>query len=583
MKKNVSIKGLLTLFFCALFFACLLFLAVCGSYFVTAYHGQLLRYNQLTLDLYTGDFLSCIEELEHFNQYIYSEDNDFRTLAARTITSPQRVIAEYDLRCIARNSVPSCALLLFFSAEKDVLFYQIGGGLGSLAVSPDRFALVRSVRGQLLSEGDAALMHWEIFRYGSYTFLLNAYRYQDMYVCSLLELNAFSGQMVQDVRTDSLQYIFSQGDTILTDLDYVNEAGLTVTDLTAQDTGIWSVLSRRYLAQSNVLGSCGIRLSCVMPIAKVWEFLKFSVLLVAIAAVIFSLLFWAIYSLVRRFLVYPLRQVAQASERLAASAPPGPAEQHYEPVEFATIRTALDDLVHQKAQLQLEGIRRERETDHALLQYFQLQTRPHFFLNCLKSLYSMAENQEGQKMKAMILSVSNHLRYIFHDNLGLVPLRAELDEVMDYYRILLLDCSYPFLVTQDIAPGSLDVPVPPLVIQTFLENSYKHSGMAQKSLCFSIQVSSIDRGGKPYIRLRLSDNGEGFSEEALATFNEPSDNRFEQYHVGISNLKRRIALIYSSGYELAFYNGTDGGACALIVLPVVPREKEELRNDHSDR
>lgn len=117
MKKNVSIKGLLTLFFCALFFACLLFLAVCGSYFVTAYHGQLLRYNQLTLDLYTGDFLSCIEELEHFNQYIYSEDNDFRTLAARTITSPQRVIAEYDLaasHATAFRPAPSCC----FSARK---------------------------------------------------------------------------------------------------------------------------------------------------------------------------------------------------------------------------------------------------------------------------------------------------------------------------------------------------------------------------------------------------------------------------------------------------------------------------------
>lgn len=582
MKRNVSIKKLLTFFFCALFFACLLFLTICGGHFVVSYHRQLLRYNQLTLDLYTRDFISGIDELERFNQYIYSEDNDFRILAAQFVTSPQQVISEYNLRRIAKNTVPPCGLLLFFNVPKDILFYQIGSDLESRIASPERFTLVRNIQSILLSESDAELMRWEVYQYGSDTFLLNAYRYQDMYVCSALELNAFSEQALQDVRSDSLQYIFSQEDTLLTNREYASETGLTAEDLNLTDNRFWTVLSRRYLVQSNELESCGIRLSCVMPIAKVWEFLQFSVFLVAFAAVIFSLLFWAIFSLVRRFLVYPLRQIAQASERLAASAPPESAELPYEPVEFATIRTALDDLVRQKAQLQLEGIRRERETDHALLQYFQLQTRSHFFLNCLKSLYNMAENQEQQKMKVMILSVSNHLRYIFHDNLCLVPLRAELDEVMDYYHILLLDCSYPFLVTQDVAPDLLDTPVPPLVIQTFLENSYKHSGTVQKPLRFSIQVNAIERDGTPHIRLRLSDNGEGFSDEMLATLNGPSDNRFEQYHVGISNLKRRIALIYSSGYELAFYNGTDGGACALICLPAVPHKKEGLRDDDSD-
>lgn len=179
----------------------------------------------------------------------------------------------------------------------------------------------------------------------------------------------------------------------------------------------------------------------------------------------------------------------------------------------------------------------------------------------------MLENGEREKMRMMILAFSNHLRYIFHDNLSLVTLRSELDEVTDYHNIIQLDRLRPSLLSQQIDPSLLDCMVPPLVIQTFLENSYKHNGRSEDLLRFSIQADQIELEQKLYLRIRLCDNGVGYSNEMLKKLNAENSDYLETDHVGIGNLKRRIALIYQNDYQTAFFNQPNGGACSLIFLP----------------
>ena len=70
----------------------------------------------------------------------------------------------------------------------------------------------------------------------------------------------------------------------------------------------------------------------------------------------------------------------------------------------------------------------------------------------------------------------------------------------------------------------------------------------------------------------LSDNGVGYSEEMLERLNSSDNDLYATKHVGISNLKHRIALLYKSGYQFAFYNKPSGGACGLFYLPMVRRD-----------
>lgn len=84
------------------------------------------------------------------------------------------------------------------------------------------------------------------------------------------------------------------------------------------------------------------------------------------------------------------------------------------------------------------------------------------------------------------------MRYVFHDNLLLVTLRSELDETQDYYQIMQMDRANPFLLNLEVDQSLLDCQVPPLVVQTFLENSFKYNPAHNRILRFLVQIDQIE-------------------------------------------------------------------------------------------
>ena len=373
---------------------------------------------------------------------------------------------------------------------------------------------------------------------------------------------------IQNDEVDIPQYAFYNEDKILTNTEYTQKHSITLQDIANPKDGVISLLISKYIIQSNTIKNCDLNVCIIIYQQNILLYSRLSaILLIFILALICGFIL-LIYALINKILIYPLNQIADASEQLGNEPHKTYVIDKSNISELETINEALNQLIDQKIDLQKENMSKETEKEHAMLQYYQLQTRSHFFLNCLKSLYNMLENKDYEKMRVMILSFSNHLRYIFHDNMSLVTLKSELAEVNDYYHIILLDRVKPFLITQDIDQELLSCQVPPLIIQTFLENSYKYSGKSDNILNFSIQIDKIMIDEKPYIRIRLSDNGVGYSKEILDRLNSEDSHMFEEYHVGISNLKRRISLIYQDTYDAAFFNKPSGGASALFHLPI---------------
>lgn len=186
----------------------------------------------------------------------------------------------------------------------------------------------------------------------------------------------------------------------------------------------------------------------------------------------------------------------------------------------------------------------------------------------------MLENKEYKKMQNMIIAFSNHLRYIFHDNLKFVTLRSELAEVNDYYNIIMLDRGTPIILNTKVDDSLLKYSVPSLIIQTFLENTSKYNKQSDNLLIFDVNITPAELDGIPVMQIKISDNGIGYSQEILNQLNGTENDLFAKEHVGISNLKHRIALIYKSNFQFAFYNKPNGGACALIYLPLLEQLEE---------
>lgn len=78
------------------------------------------------------------------------------------------------------------------------------------------------------------------------------------------------------------------------------------------------------------------------------------------------------------------------------------------------------------------------------------------------------------RIQKMILEISKHIRYIFTDSMELVPLSRELDHIENYIEMQRGSSQYPPMCRFDIDPRLRDLPIPPLSLQSFVENCVKH-------------------------------------------------------------------------------------------------------------
>lgn len=577
MKRVRSAKKSLIQYFVILLLITLLCLVFYGIYSVWMYEQQLIFSNQAALDVYSSNLIYELEDMTSFGQSVLSTDTDFMLLAnkADQLTDDQRILPEYNLRKLMRNRVSNAGALFLFNKSRSEFYYCIGHDFLGGTITLEHINFMNRVREHLLDMSPTNLMRWQAYSEGKNVMMMNTYRSQDLYLCSILDLNAFIDTHAKGV--DAIKYAFFTQDQILTNVDYAASEGITLEMIQRADANLVKNFYVGNIIQSDYYPAFGIGLSGIMSLQGIWSYSRISVILFVIVFIVICGLFLVIYAFINRILIYPLNQITNASRQLSGSAEAVNTDQD-NLLEFSTIRVALDALVEQKVQLEQDNRNKTQEMEHALLQYYQLQTRSHFFLNCLKSLYHMSERGEIEKIRLMILAFSNHLRYVFHDNLLLVTLKSELDEAQDYYQIIQMDRAHPLLLDLEVDPSLLDCRVPPLVVQTFLENSYKYNTNSKKFLRFGVQIDRIEIETKPYVRLRLSDNGAGYSNEVLKKLSEP-DEQFEQYHIGISNLKRRMALIYQNDFQVAFFNAPNGGACSLIYLPL----QTEQRSDGNER
>lgn len=91
-----------------------------------------------------------------------------------------------------------------------------------------------------------------------------------------------------------------------------------------------------------------------------------------------------------------------------------------------------------------------------------------------------------------------------------------------------------------------------------------------------IEVRTIGEETEKFLRLRISDNGCGFSEDYIC---QTKEHGFISRggHVGLSNLYNRLKLLYPAGQSfMAISNNETGGATAEILLPAIIEELEEV-------
>jgi two-component system LytT family sensor kinase len=186
-----------------------------------------------------------------------------------------------------------------------------------------------------------------------------------------------------------------------------------------------------------------------------------------------------------------------------------------------------DSRKRQLEQLQLEGVIKQME-----LKTLKAHLNPHFIFNSLNSIRALVELDPGRARRA-ITELSNLLRGSLQtEQAQLVPLQKEIDIIRDYLALESIRFEDRMQVEWQIAEDTLSLSVPPMMLQTLVENAIKHG------------IGTLSEGGRITIR---STRESAIHQHVLEIINTGTLNGSEHTPgFGISSTQSRLVLLYGS-------------------------------------
>lgn len=273
-----------------------------------------------------------------------------------------------------------------------------------------------------------------------------------------------------------------------------------------------------------------------------------------------------IWSYLFKKIIYPIHTLTDTMNKVGNGEFSLRAAENSTVEELQKLGNTFNQMLDNIHRLKLDAYERKIDLQQARLQYLQLQIRPHFYLNCLKGLFSMAEKKQYHEIQESVLALSEYFRYIFRNNHEFVTLAEETRSVSSYLKLqeLYFSC-YPKL-SMEISADSTECLIPPLSILTFVENSIKHC-TDTAHIKIHIKTALVTMDGQSWLNITISDNCGGFSKEALQTLNhlDQHDFLYKDYHVGIYNVYYRMKLNYNEKCTMAFYNIEEQGCVELLI------------------
>jgi Predicted signal transduction protein with a C-terminal ATPase domain len=238
--------------------------------------------------------------------------------------------------------------------------------------------------------------------------------------------------------------------------------------------------------------------------------------------------------------------------------------------EFRLMEETFNNMISKIHDLKINIYEEQIKLQKAELKHLQLQINPHFFLNSLNMIYQLAQVGKYKLIQEMSLCLVNYFRFMFQSNLNFISLRDEIKHTRNYLHIQ--ELRFPDYLTYEIsAPDSLlECLIPPLMVQTFVENTIKYAVTLDDPIHISINITPYEAESRAMIKVLIYDTGKGFPKEVLDRLQLETDNDSEQVeHIGIWNVQRRLRMLYKGEAGITFYNRIDGGACAEIYLPMI--------------
>ncbi len=199
----------------------------------------------------------------------------------------------------------------------------------------------------------------------------------------------------------------------------------------------------------------------------------------------------------------------------------------------------------------LRAARLAAELDQARLKALTAQIEPHFLFNTLNAI-SNRMHEDVEAADRMISSLGALMRAAYDlDSQVLVPLARELQWLQDYAAMMTERFRGQLTFELKVAPGLDAAEVPRLLLQPLVENALRHGLPDGRG---NLTVAVARQGTR--LLYTISDDGVGIDEGAA------------QHGTGISNVARRLELLFPGAHTLRLAAGRPTGTVVTLSFPV---------------
>lgn len=181
------------------------------------------------------------------------------------------------------------------------------------------------------------------------------------------------------------------------------------------------------------------------------------------------------------------------------------------------------------------------------------QMNPHFLFNALNTIRELTLEDPHKAMHAMT-QLANILRYSLRSaETQTVSLREEMKIVQEYLALESLRFEKRLSVVVDVEEHTLDMPIPPLVVQTLVENAVKHG------------IAELPKGGTITIQARYKDN---VLEICILNTGQITKHHVrEGQNIGVANTRERLSLLFGEKATLSLANKNSSTVEAKVIVP----------------
>lgn len=200
-----------------------------------------------------------------------------------------------------------------------------------------------------------------------------------------------------------------------------------------------------------------------------------------------------------------------------------------------------------------QSLKYEAVINEIELQHLKTQLNPHFIFNALNSIRGLVDENPA-KSKSAITHLSNILRNsLLMDKKKFIDFEEEMAIVKDYLELESIRYEERLRVSYDISQQTRGIKVPPMMMQTLVENGIKHG------------ISHLKEGGEIKIYAGINHNQLVIN---IRNSGQYINGKKPEGGYGLINTKKRLELIYGNSAHMTIANENDKMVLTEIKIPV---------------